>query len=253
MSDIQDFLDLMRKAKKEKMESPGHQLLEKLKEDIHATNPFLSKSPVLTDEEVVEVLDKVVTEETITEADEEQLDRLEELLAGVETPPQDHEVSTVELAAEFIKNEGMANVTKPEVPAVDYSKDIRAINDRFKHVESWLSRIASTGPGSGEVNMAFMEVPMAHVTSDTYLIRARDYYIGVNYAGAVTITLPANQKNGKVFIVKDELGEASKGTNRYITVIPSGSDTIDSRDRAILAYDYGSLTFVHKNGNWSVV
>ena len=44
----------------------------------------------------------------------------------------------------------------------------------------------------------------------------------------------------------------TQGTNRYITILPSGSDTIDGRDRAILAYDFGSLTFVYRNG-WRVV
>jgi hypothetical protein len=33
----------------------------------------------------------------------------------------------------------------------------------------------------------------------------------------------------------------------------TGSDLIDGRDRAILAYDYGSLTFVWKGNSWRVV
>ena len=65
-------------------------------------------------------------------------------------------------------------------------------------------------------------------------------------------TLPTPKKNGKTYIVKDERGEASKGMNRYITILPSGSDLIDGQNRVILAYDFGSLTFVYRNG-WRVV
>lgn len=90
------------------------------------------------------------------------------------------------------------------------------------------------------------------VTTSTYSIQVDDDYIGVNYAGPVTIFLPDDVSNGRMFRVKDERGEASKGTNRYITVMSSGADLIDGRDRAILAYDYGSLTFIYRNG-WRVV
>ena len=107
--------------------------------------------------------------------------------------------------------------------------------------------------GGGEVNLAYMDLPITSVTSSSYTVTTNDYYIGVNYAGAVTITLPRSDREGKVFIVKDELGEASKGTNRYITILPSGTDLIDGRDRAILAFDYGSLTFIWKDNSWRVV
>lgn len=127
--------------------------------------------------------------------------------------------------------------------------------DLQKHYTLFLSRIQqqlSTLGGGGETNLAYMDMPLTYVTSSSYLIKHQDYYVGVNYAGAVTITLPTPRKNGKVYIVKDELGQASKGANRHITILPSGSDLIDGRDKAILAYDYGSLTFVYRNG-WRVV
>ena len=125
-----------------------------------------------------------------------------------------------------------------------------------KHYNTFLARIQqqlSTLGGGGEVNLAFMDLPITSVTSSSYLITTNDYYIGVNYAGAVTLTLPYADREGKVFIIKDELGEASRGTNRYITILPSGTDLIDGRDRAILAFDYGSLTFVWKGNSWRVI
>jgi len=129
------------------------------------------------------------------------------------------------------------------------------LEDLQKHYNLFLSRIQqqlSTLGGGGETNLAYMDMPLTYVTTSSYTVTPQDYYIGVNYAGAVTITLPTPRKDGKTYIVKDELGEASKGVNRYITILPSGSDTIDGRDRAFIAYDYGSLTFVYRNG-WRVV
>ena len=140
---------------------------------------------------------------------------------------------------------------KKETPKLKENRD-----SEIKHLKDLvykLVRDVSAQGGGGEVNLAFMEMPLTSVTSSSYKVTLNDYYIGVYYAGAVTITLPKTDREGKVFIVKDELGEASKGTNRYITILPTGSDLIDGRDRAILAYDYGSLTFVWKGNSWRVV
>ena len=101
--------------------------------------------------------------------------------------------------------------------------------------------------GGGPVSYA-----TTYITSSSYTIALSDYYVGVNTSSSATITLPPLVDSGSTYIVKDERGEASKGTNRYITILPSGSDLIDGRDRAILAFDYGSLTFTYRDG-WRVV
>lgn len=155
------------------------------------------------------------------------------------------------------------NETLTEPPTVKNTDPLTPLNQKFatledlnKHYTLFINRIqqqlASLG-GGGETNLAFMDVPITTVTSSSYQVTHSDYYIGVNYAGAVTITLPRADRQGKKFVIKDELGEASKGTNRYITVLPSSGDLIDGRDRAILAYDYGSLTFIWKDNSWRVV
>jgi hypothetical protein len=141
-------------------------------------------------------------------------------------------------------------------PITPLNQNFVTLDQLNKHYNTFLSRIQqqlSTLGGGGEVNLAYMEVPITTVTSSSYSIKYDDYYIGVNYAGAVTLTLPKSDREGKKFVVKDELGEASKGTNRYITILPTGSDLIDGRDRAILAFDYGSLTFIWKDNSWRVV
>jgi hypothetical protein len=146
--------------------------------------------------------------------------------------------------------------TKNSDPLTPLDQNFTSFEDLQKHYKLFLNRVQqqlSTLGGGGETNLTYMDVPITSVTTSSYTIKAQDYYIGVNYAGAVTITLPRADREGKVFVVKDELGEASKGTNRYITILPTGSDLIDGRDRAILAFDYGSLTFIWKSNSWRVV
>ena len=130
----------------------------------------------------------------------------------------------------------------------DVDRDSAKVNNKFLKYNSSTGKWEGSNAGGG--GPAYYAT--TYITSSSYTITENDYYIGVNYAGAVTITLPIVSVEGTTYIVKDELGEASKGTNRYITILPSGSDLIDGRDRAILAYDYGSLTFVYRNG-WRVV
>jgi len=175
---------------------------------------------------------------------------------------------------------------KTKDPLTPLDQSFITVEDFNRHYKLFLSRIQqqlSTLGGGGETRFEFLDDvnrnsvkrggkyvkydsstgkfigdnPFATyatrlVSSSSYLITEDDDYIGVNYAGPVTITLPNNVSNGRMYRIKDERGEASKGTNRYITVIPSGSDLIDGKDKAILAYDYGSLTFIYRDG-WRIV
>jgi hypothetical protein len=148
------------------------------------------------------------------------------------------------------------NINQQNDPITPLDQNFVTIDQLNQHYNKFLSRIQqqlSTLGGGGETNLTFMDVPITSVTSPSYEIKLRDYYIGVNYAGAVTITLPRADREGKIFIIKDELGESSKGTNRYITILPTGTDLIDGKDRVILAYDYGSLTFIWKGNSWRII
>lgn len=156
----------------------------------------------------------------------------------------------IERAARAIKvNEN--SFQQPNPPSPD--AQLKSLVQKVRFLEQWLGKVSVAGPGGGESSQAGLYMPIRAVTTNSYTATSKDYYIGVNYAGAVTIYLPIAMNPGRKFTVKDELGEASKGTNRHITVMSAGSDKIDDRDRAILAYDYGSLTFVYRPGNWRVV
>jgi hypothetical protein len=91
------------------------------------------------------------------------------------------------------------------------------------------------------------------VTTTSYVVNGNDYYIGINTADAVSVTLPGISTGGTKFIVKDESGNAGEGENRYITISPTGGDLIDGQTQAILATNYGSLTFISNGTNWSII
>ena len=176
-----------------------------------------------------------------SDEEEEDSDDDDEIVESTES-------SYVDRYLEFIKktekpkeiSESLVNPSSKEV-------------QELKNLVWQLMRDVHAHGGGGEVNLAYMDMPITSVTSSSYTITLNDYYIGVNYAGAVSITLPKADREGKVFVVKDELGEASRGNNRHITIYPSGTDLIDGENYVVLAFDYGSLTFVWKNNSWRVI
>lgn len=90
------------------------------------------------------------------------------------------------------------------------------------------------------------------VTSSSYSASSNDCYIGVDYAGLVTITLPPSPTTGKFIIVKDESGNASS-SSRYITILPeSVSDNIDNDSSAIININNGGVQLIYRNG-WRIV
>jgi len=93
----------------------------------------------------------------------------------------------------------------------------------------------------------------AYVTSSSYQITNNDYYIGVNVASNVVITLPpvANIYTGREFYVKDESGTAGY-PYRYIDIYPFGSDKIDGKSYVRMNINYGGLKFIYRDG-WRVI
>jgi len=89
------------------------------------------------------------------------------------------------------------------------------------------------------------------VTATTYTAKGGDRVIGVNRAGAVTITLPtAEVRKGRVYTVKDESGAA---TTNNITVDTEGSETIDGSATDVLSDNYGAKTYYSDGSNWFTV
>ena len=103
--------------------------------------------------------------------------------------------------------------------------------------------IGPTGPAGTVAN-----VPVTLVDAATYVPTADEYFLGVIFNGAVTITLPASL-TGKVYIIKDAVGDAQANT---ITIAATGS-TIDSLASYTLNIDWSSITLVFNGIEWNVV
>jgi len=90
------------------------------------------------------------------------------------------------------------------------------------------------------------------VTTSSYQASSLDYYIGVNYAGIVTIILPTTPVTGETITVKDESGQAGYA-NRYIEIVPGNTnDFIDNEESAILNISNGALQFIYRDG-WRII
>lgn len=90
-------------------------------------------------------------------------------------------------------------------------------------------------------------VPVTQVTSSTFTASASDYFLCVDVASPVTITLPTGIL-GTVYIVKDCDGDAA--TNP-ITIQGTGGQLIDGSVSTINT-NYGSLNFIFNGTDWSI-
>jgi hypothetical protein len=106
--------------------------------------------------------------------------------------------------------------------------------------------VGSPGPPGPPGPPGSLIVPTRFVLSDAYIATSDDYFIGVDFNGPVTITLPVSV-DGKVFIIKDISGAAAVNP---ITV--TASTTIDGQASYILDSDYASITLVYNDVEWSI-
>ena len=168
----------------------------------------------------------------------------------------------------------------PQVSEPNTSEyDINLINKKIKFLEQWIGKINNAGPGGGEVNLRYLDdvaretiadgrwlkydasrkkfvfddinpyevvENTTEVTTPTYTVQSNDFYIGVNYAGPVTITLPSSTNSGRMLIIKDEDGDAE--TNP-ITVL----GTVDNDAGGfIIQINNGAIQLLYRNG-WRIV
>ena len=107
-----------------------------------------------------------------------------------------------------------------------------------------------SGLGIVTINASAVATVSYHlVTSASYSATATDRIIGVNFAGAVTITLvsTASVPAGTVVIVKDESGNA--GTNN-ITINPQGGQTIEGVSDQVIVGNYDLRQMYSNGSNW---
>ena len=85
------------------------------------------------------------------------------------------------------------------------------------------------------------------VTTNTYTVVSTDYYIGVNYAGPVTITIPASISSGREVVIKDESGNCE--TNN-ITV---NAKVDNDANGFILAINNSAVHMLYRGDSWRII
>jgi hypothetical protein len=272
LNDLNNLFKVIAEGKKHYEEKdPVGQKIKQAKDHVKEDLSSLFAQLASLKEELIEVEAKQETDiinEVSALIAEETLDETE-----IRTPEQkivdtDNDVSKYLTGKSF---------QQPEPDLV--SKNIEDIRAKMKFLEQAIGRIAATGPGGGEVNLRWLDdvaretisdgrwlkyddsrkkfvfdeinpyevvYNTTQVTTSTYTVDDNDYYIGVNYAGPVTITLPTTTSSGRMLIIKDEDGDAE--TNP-ITVL----GTVDNDTGGfIIQINNGAIQLIYRNG-WRIV
>lgn len=89
-------------------------------------------------------------------------------------------------------------------------------------------------------------------TATNITLEGIDEYCGVTDTSSPrTITLPTEQHEGQVFIIKDQSGAAAVNN---ITIAAGGSETIDGAASQIINTNYGSLRVIcDGSGAWFII
>lgn len=155
--------------------------------------------------------------------------------------------ASVGLSASFLYGDGRYLVNITASSGGNGAGIFTEINGTKAYTTSSIGIGSDTAPSHtlSVVGSAFMSGGMIFKRkqiSTTYTASTTDYYLGINSNnGVVTVRLPsaANLTDGQTYVIKDEAGAAS--TNN-ITILASGSQTIDSQNSVVLESPYGSLS-----------
>lgn len=286
MSDLNDLFKVIAEGKKqyEENDPTGKRLKEvktHVKEDL---NDIFAQLMTMKDglEKELVVLEAKKEEAIINEiatltAEETLTPELNTIKVPEDAPlltPQERIQKTANDVARYSKT---ASFQQPDPDVV--SKDIDDIRAKIRFIEQAVGRIAATGPGGGEVNLRWLDdvaretiadgrwlkyngatkkfvfdeinpyqviYNTTEVTTPTYTVQDEDFYIGVNYAGPVTITLPTTANSGRLITIKDEDGDAE--TNP-ITVV---GNVDNDPGGFIIQINNGAIQLIYRNG-WRIV
>jgi len=91
-----------------------------------------------------------------TSPDPEIVEKLEVIVEKTAPQPEPKEKTLVEAAVSKVsKTTAPSMFVQPEPPLVD--RDIKAIQQKLKLLEGWVSKISASGPGGGEVNFRYLD------------------------------------------------------------------------------------------------
>jgi len=199
-------------------------------------------------EDLRELFDTAVTSK-VEEVKEQEV--VVEVVEELTPPPkieEEKQPTLIERSAAVIEKVEKAVAVKEDSyqqPVAPVPADLKAVKEKIKFLEQWIAKISLTGPGGGAGSIETLD-RATKVVNSNYTIQKSDYYVGVNAAGSVTISLPSAAKAGSMIVVKDESGNCS---NNNITL----SGNIDNDPGgAILAIDNGALQLIYRSG-WRII
>lgn len=123
--------------------------------------------------------------------------------------------------------------------------DIPTEDDRaWSDLTSYLVALsdAAVGTVDSKTYRAAPGTPVAVSATD-------DYAIGVNYAGAAVVNLPAGT-SGKIFVIFDASGAAA---SNHITINGDSGQKINGRDDYVIRSNYGAVQLQFGTSEWSVL
>lgn len=98
----------------------------------------------------------------------EDAERIEENKANGDDGRQHPKQTLADLAAKFISESPKDSYQQPDPLVVP--NDMDAIRGKLKFLEQWISKISMAGPGSGEVNLRYLDdVDRPNIADDLYL------------------------------------------------------------------------------------
>jgi hypothetical protein len=187
--------------------------------------------------------------ETSDDVDTTQEQFVEQQVTPEQDEPEkesDRPKSLAELAAESISTathlEGFFNNPEP----AEINPEFKAVTQKLKYLEQWISKISMHGPGGGAGSVARLDHETKLINFPTYSITTKDFYLGVNYAGNVTITMPSIANNGRMYVIKDESGNCSSNP---ITVL---GNVDNDPGGFILQQNNGGIQMIYRDG-WRIV
>lgn len=101
---------------------------------------------------------------------------------------------------------------------------------------------AAVGTVDSKANRLATSSPVAISATD-------DYSVGVNYAGAASVTLPAGAA-GKIVVIYDASGDAA---NNNITITGNGGQQINGRDNYVIRSNFGAVQLQFESSQWAVI
>ena len=269
MSDLNDLFKVIAEGKKQYEETdPVGKKIKAVKDTVKVDLSSLFEELANLNKQLGEL-------ETIKEE--------KEVITEVSPIPAEPEIKTPEQriqdtnddVTKYLKDKSFQQPT-PDV--VD--KNVDDIRKKIRFLEQAIGKIAAAGPGGGEVNLRWLDdvaretiadgrwlkyngttkkfefdeinpYEVVHnvteVTTATYTVQDNDYYIGVNYAGPVTITLPVSANSGRVVIIKDEDGDSETNPITVVGLVDNDPGGY------VIQMNNGATQLIYRAGCWRII